>query len=126
MGVPASLNAGTRSGWKSVSERKSDYIIADSTTIEQEPIAETFISEQKDPTRELTEQPNKELGKEDSTFGLGSDKETVNKLMGTPDSIQSYEMIGDIWGYGLSQIDFDVSGKVKGWSNHSNNLYLEP
>lgn len=49
------------------------------------------------------------------TFGLGSTKDEVKAIMGTPDSIQ---VNGNWWDYGQSYVNFDYSTElVNGWSN---------
>lgn len=51
-------------------------------------------------------------------FSIGSTKDDVKKIMGTPTSINSYI---DTWYYGSSLIEFK-NNKVKSYSNYSNNL----
>lgn len=52
---------------------------------------------------------------------LDSTKQDVINAMGTPDSVNDYSSF-IVWGYGLSSIKFDNSGKVIGWNDLSNNL----
>ena len=54
------------------------------------------------------------------SFSLGSTKQDVINIMGTPDSI-----IGDTWRYDFSSVYFDNDDKVKGWSDISNNLKVK-
>jgi hypothetical protein len=51
------------------------------------------------------------------TFTLGSTKEQVRAMMGTPSSL-----IGSHWGYGLSSVEFGPQDSVVGWSNIEGNL----
>lgn len=57
-----------------------------------------------------------------TTFTLGSQNTLVKTVMGTPSSIESNAVIGDIWYYHDSSVDFDTYGKVKGWNNVKNQL----
>jgi len=54
-----------------------------------------------------------------SCFTLGSTKEEVLAVQGTPESV-----IGNIWLYGFSSVEFS-GDKVKGWSNISGNLKVK-
>lgn len=59
----------------------------------------------------------------DQLFGKGDSFETVEKIMGTPDSIiggSSFE----IWSYGSSNVYFR-DGEVSGWSNDGKNLKIK-
>lgn len=47
----------------------------------------------------------------------GSSKQDVIDALGTPDTVEKYPYVGDVWRYGLSSVDLDSSGKVTGWSN---------
>ncbi|WP_041123949.1 hypothetical protein [Jeotgalibacillus alimentarius] len=53
------------------------------------------------------------------TFTVGSTKEQVQAVMGTPTSIES---ILNMWRYDMSSIDFDDQDRVIGWNDLSNNL----
>ena len=55
---------------------------------------------------------------------IGSTKEDVRRVMGTPSTITE-NSISSYWKYGWSRIDFDRDGKVKGWNNYDNNLKLK-
>ncbi len=57
-----------------------------------------------------------------SYFTIGSTKEEVQVAMGSPDAVQEYPSIGDVWSYGNSRIDFTSAGYVEGYSNRSSNL----
>ncbi|NRF89855.1 DnaJ domain-containing protein [Paenibacillus frigoriresistens] len=50
------------------------------------------------------------------TFTLDSTKQEVIDAMGTPDSVEKYPSVGDVWRYGLSSVNFNTKGKVDGWS----------
>ncbi len=52
-------------------------------------------------------------------FTIGSSKEEVLAVQGTPSSI-----IGETWHYGYSSVKF-VNGRVKGYSNISKNLHVK-
>ncbi len=52
-------------------------------------------------------------------FTLGSSRQEVEKIQGTPTSI-----IGDTWDYGFSSVYFE-DGKVSGYSNISDNLRVK-
>lgn len=56
-----------------------------------------------------------------SYFTIGSTKDEVKKIMGTPTSIDSYF---DTWYYGSSSIEFK-NNKVKSYSNFSDNLKVK-
>ncbi len=56
-----------------------------------------------------------------SYFTIGSTKDEVKKIMGTPTSINSYF---DTWYYGSSLIEFK-NNKVKSYSNFSDNLKVK-
>ncbi|MBA9088647.1 hypothetical protein FHR92_005165 [Fontibacillus solani] len=60
---------------------------------------------------------------ENSYFKKGDTTESVEKVMGTPDSIIGSELF-EIWGYGNSSVSFS-KGKVSGWSNTDNNLRIK-
>ncbi|MNO45394.1 hypothetical protein D3C76_356600 [compost metagenome] len=60
---------------------------------------------------------------EHSFFEKGDTTESVEKVMGTPDSIIGSELY-EIWRYGNSSVSFS-KGKVSGWSNTDNNLKLK-
>jgi len=59
------------------------------------------------------------LGNEN--FSIGSTKEEVFAVMGTPTQISSYI---NQWNYGLSSIDFDDNDMVSGWNNYKDNLHV--
>jgi serine/threonine protein kinase len=60
-----------------------------------------------------------------SYFTLGSSKEKVLAIQGTPTSIISGEgFIGDTWSYDFSSVSFTKDGAVKGYSNISDNLHV--
>ncbi len=64
------------------------------------------------------------LGEKDlnsPSITLGSTEQDVINAMGTPDSINDYYSFTE-WGYELSSIQFDNSGRVIKWNNLSNNL----
>ena len=58
----------------------------------------------------------------DSYFTLGYPSEKVKSIMGVPDSISHYDLLGDTWYYGSSSINFDVHGKVEGWFSGNTKL----
>lgn len=60
---------------------------------------------------------NKVASGSTATFSLGSKKDDVKKIMGTPTSNNSSS-----WDYGLSTIYFDKNDTVIGWSNIDKNL----
>lgn len=53
----------------------------------------------------------------EETFTIGSTKNQVKAVMGNPTSD-----LGSSWSYSYSFVQFDQDGKVKGWSNISDNL----
>ena|GEM_PF-2662922 len=58
-----------------------------------------------------------------SHFTIGSHKDDVVRLQGTPDEIAKYESSGEeLWSYGLSTISFDRGGLVRQWDNCDENL----
>jgi len=57
-------------------------------------------------------------------FALGSTKDEVLAIQGTPTSIIDGGGVGDIWSYGYSSVDFTSDGVVKGYSNISRNLHI--
>jgi len=58
-------------------------------------------------------------------FSLGSSKDEVLAAQGTPTSIiNGGGLVGDIWNYGFSSVDFTTAGYVKGYSNISGNLQV--
>jgi outer membrane protein assembly factor BamE (lipoprotein component of BamABCDE complex) len=54
-------------------------------------------------------------------FKLGSTKEEVKSIMGTPDGVHNYSF-GTVWDYDYSTVKFDENGFVKEYSNLSDNL----
>lgn len=61
-----------------------------------------------------TQVANQGLANSGGTFGLGSTKDEVKAIMGTPDSIIG----GSYWYYGESHIEFDFTTElVDGWNN---------
>ncbi|WP_052476252.1 DnaJ domain-containing protein [Cohnella kolymensis] len=54
---------------------------------------------------------------ESSTFTLNSTAKEVVEAMGTPDAVEHYEYVSDVWRYGLSTVTFSTKGKVQGWSS---------
>ena len=58
-------------------------------------------------------------------FSLGSTKDEVLAVQGTPTSVIDGHGYGDIWSYGLSNVDFTADGVVKGYSNISDNLHIK-
>jgi peptidoglycan hydrolase-like protein with peptidoglycan-binding domain len=65
-----------------------------------------------------------------STFSVGSDKEIVLRLQGTPQSLNKYEALGqEVWSYGFSTITIGTrDARVIEWNNAEGNLraYMEP
>lgn len=55
-------------------------------------------------------------------YTIGSSKELVLRIQGTPKSISGYGN-SEVWYYGLSSLDF-VNGKLKSYSNLDNNLHI--
>lgn len=55
---------------------------------------------------------------------IGSTKEDVKRIMGTPSTIRDLTFF-TVWNYGSSSINFDENGKVEGWDNRGNNLKLK-
>jgi hypothetical protein len=51
---------------------------------------------------------------------LGSTKEDVVMIQGTPTRIDDYTYSGDVWHYGYSSIRFDMNDKIKEWNNSGN------
>ncbi|MBM7706853.1 curved DNA-binding protein CbpA [Chryseomicrobium aureum] len=59
---------------------------------------------------------NPTVSSSSTTFGLGSTKDEVKAIMGTPDGIT---IGGNWWNYGISYITFDYhTGLVDGWQNN--------
>lgn len=56
-------------------------------------------------------------------FGKGDTQETVKSIMGVPDSITGAGQY-ETWFYDYSTVSFE-NGKVNGWNNSSENLYLK-
>ncbi len=57
-----------------------------------------------------------------SYFTVGSHKDDVLRLQGTPDDISKYNSLGhEVWSYGYSSIEISLStGKVLEWNNNGN------
>ena len=57
-----------------------------------------------------------------SHFRLGSHKDDVLRVQGTPDSISRYDTIGKMtWQYGASRVEISLgTGRVLDWSNNGN------
>lgn len=55
-------------------------------------------------------------------LSIGMDQQSVVRLLGRPDSVQRYEIIGDSWYYqnevggSLGTVSFDARGFTRGWS----------
>jgi curved DNA-binding protein CbpA len=97
---------------KELEEIKSQLLLANIKENLSENITETTTS-----SEEVTVK-TQEVVSNSSYITLGSSKDDVKRIMGTPDSI-----IGDYhWGYDFSNVTFDNNEKVDGWSNISNNL----
>jgi serine/threonine protein kinase len=61
----------------------------------------------------------------ESYFVLGSTKDEVLAIQGTPTEIISGDRsIGDIWWYGFSSVQFSTNGTVVGYSNIGRNLRI--
>jgi len=58
-------------------------------------------------------------------FTLGSTKDEVLAVQGTPTGVQNYPSLGDVWNYEFSSVDFTTDGVVKGYSNISHNLRVK-
>ncbi len=57
-------------------------------------------------------------------FGIGSTKDEVLKIMGTPDYM--FESLStSYWRYGNSRVEFDRNGKVRAWHNIDFNLKVD-
>ena len=70
--------------------------------------------------------PNTTTG---SHFTLGSHKDDVLRVQGTPDSISRYDTLGKMtWQYGASSIKFSTrANEVLEWTNHGNlRVHLAP
>jgi serine/threonine protein kinase len=62
----------------------------------------------------------------ESHFVLGSTKDEVLAIQGTPTEIISGDRsIGDIWWYGFSSVQFSTNGAVVGYSNIGRNLRVK-
>lgn len=57
-------------------------------------------------------------------YTLGSSKEEVKRIQGSPTRISNYETIGEIWGYGSSTITFK-NGRVYEYSDNQDQLFIE-
>ncbi len=56
---------------------------------------------------------------------IGSNKDTVKKIMGNPENIAQYTALDqEDWSYEYSTITFNNQGLVKGWDDNSNNLIV--
>jgi len=75
----------------------------------------TITSSKNTPT---VEKSQTEIIENPNHFTLGSSKEAVKKVMGTPTSIIS----DSSWLYGLSSVSFNSKGTVDGWSDIEDNL----
>lgn len=53
---------------------------------------------------------------------IGSTKEDVARIQGTPTRINDFGYIGSWWSYGNSKIEFDGKGRIEGWDNSDRNL----
>ena len=56
-------------------------------------------------------------------FTIGSTKDEVLEVMGTPADIRDYTYF-EVWGYGLSNVTFDNNGRVKSYANSGGNLKI--
>jgi hypothetical protein len=53
---------------------------------------------------------------------LGSTKDEVARIQGTPTRIWDHGSAGSWWEYGDSMIEFDSKGLIKAWNNQDKNL----
>ena len=58
-------------------------------------------------------------------FSIGSTKDQVLAVQGTPSGVIDGGSTGDIWSYGFSTVEFSPEGAVKGYSNVGSNLRIK-
>jgi hypothetical protein len=114
--------------WKSKYDNlQSENFIASTPKISSDLALPSTESESTDET--TTEDEKEAVAKTDSSFteikaagyiSLGSSKEEVKTIMGTPNRI-----FMDQWGYGLSKIEFDENNQVVGWSEIDKKLLVK-
>lgn len=73
-------------------------------------------------SKSATKTPTAETKKTQSTFSIGDSEERVRAVMGTPTEIQSMYRY---WVYGEDIVNFDLKGKVSGYSNNSGTLKVK-
>jgi hypothetical protein len=56
---------------------------------------------------------------------LGSTKDEVARIQGTPTRIWDHGSAGSWWEYGDSMIEFDAKGLIKAWNNEDKNLNVK-
>lgn len=56
---------------------------------------------------------------------LGSSKEEVARIQGTPTKIVEFEGVMSWWKYGSSKIEFNSKGRVNAWDNYGRNLKVK-
>ncbi len=56
---------------------------------------------------------------------LGSTKDEVARIQGTPTRIWDHGSAGSWWEYGDSMIEFDSKGLIKAWNNEDKNLNVK-
>ena len=56
---------------------------------------------------------------------IGSTKNDVVRIQGTPESIDTGYSWGDSWWFGSSIIKFDRNGRIQSWSNYGGNLKVK-
>jgi hypothetical protein len=56
---------------------------------------------------------------------LGSSKEEVARIQGTPTKIIDLEGVMSWWKYGSSKIEFNSKGRVNAWDNYGRNLKVK-
>jgi len=56
---------------------------------------------------------------------IGSTKNDVAIIQGTPTKVNEFGSLGSWWTYGSSRIEFDSRGRIESWDNYGGNLKVK-
>ena len=106
--------------------------ITSTTTVEEAPASgDTIPSSQQHlaaypevRVAELANQPSRAISRAANFLTIGSTKNDVARIQGTPISISNYSSC-DYWYFGYSSMKFDRNGQIQSWNNRGGNLKVK-
>jgi len=109
--------------------------ITSTTTVEEAPASgETIPSSQQHlatypevRVAELANQPTngRAISGAANFLTIGSTKNDVARIQGTPSKVSEFRSSGSWWTYGYSRIEFDRNGRIESWDNYGGNLKVK-